>query len=51
MDGLSQVIAFLKALPRDFYGQVSIRIRQNKAVLITEERTVKLDKSQEDDEE
>ena len=42
MERLSDVVRYLRKLPSDFYGQVLIRVRQGRAVVITEERTIKL---------
>ena len=38
-----EVIRLLEAIPRDFYGEVKIRIRGGRPVMLAEERTVKLD--------
>lgn len=43
MDRLGVVVEYLKKLPPDFYGQIVIRVRHGKAVLITEERSIKID--------
>jgi hypothetical protein len=42
MTELEAVIERLKKIDRDLYGQVSIRFRAGRAVLITEERNIKL---------
>jgi len=48
MERLNVVVKYLKRLPSNFYGQVVIRVRQGKAVLITEERSIKLDSDEQD---
>ena len=47
MQKLDAVVEHLKKIGPDFYGQVIIRIRRGQAVLITEERNIKLDDDQE----
>ena len=42
MNDYDAIVEHLKKLDRDFYGQVSIRFRAGRAVLITEERNIKL---------
>ena len=46
MEGLNRVMAYLKKLPPDFYGQVIVRVKHGKAVLIEEQKTTKLDDEQ-----
>ena len=48
MDRLEVVIDYLQKLPSDFYGQILIRVRQGRPTLITEERTIKLEDSEEE---
>ena len=48
MSDLEIIIEHLRKLDRDFYGQVSIRFRAGKAILITEERNIKLAEHNED---
>jgi len=43
MEKYKEIIQHLKRLPPDFFGQIIIRFRQGKAVLLEENRTVKLD--------
>ena len=43
MENLDPVIQHLKKINRDFHGEITIRIRQGEAVLITEQRTIKLE--------
>jgi hypothetical protein len=43
MENLDQVIQQLEALDSDFYGRVLIKVRDGKAVMITEERDTRLD--------
>jgi len=38
-----EVIKHLEKLPRDFFGEVRIRFRDGRPVMIAEERTLKLD--------
>jgi hypothetical protein len=42
MDNLNLVIRHLQGLDPGFYGQIVIRVRDGRAVLITEERNIKL---------
>lgn len=46
MEKLDAVMAHLKKVGRDFYGEVRIKVRAGRVVLITEERTFKLDDEQ-----
>lgn len=43
MEKLDAVIKHLKQIGPSFWGTVKITIKQGRAVLITEERTIKLD--------
>ena len=43
MEQIDAVIKHLKQIGPDFYGQVIIRIRHGKAVLIEEQKTTKLE--------
>ena len=43
MKNLDRIIQHLGKLERDFYGEVVIRIREGQAVLITEERSYKIE--------
>ena len=43
MKNLDRVIGHLRGLDDDFFGQVVIRVREGKAVTITEERVSKLE--------
>jgi len=46
MEKLDAVIKHLKQIGPDFYGQVIIRIRHGRAILIEEQKTTKLDDDQ-----
>jgi len=46
MEKLDAVIKHLKQIGSDFYGQVIIRIRHGRAILIEEQKTTKLDDDQ-----
>ena len=46
MKHLDTIIQYLKHLDPEFYGHVVIKIRSGKAVLITEERTIKIHEDQ-----
>ena len=43
MKNLDRIIKHLKNLERDFYGEIVIRVKDGKAVFITEERSFKLE--------
>lgn len=43
MEKLDSVIKHLRDIGKDFYGEVRIKIKAGRAVLITEERTIKLE--------
>ena len=49
MKNLDRIIQHLKNLERDFYGEIVIRVRDGQAVLITEERSFKLEPEQRGD--
>jgi hypothetical protein len=46
MENLKVVMEFLKNLPPTFWGNVIIKVRDNKAVLLTKEQTFKLDEEE-----
>ena len=43
MQNLDRIIQHLEKLEHDFYGKVVIRVRDGQAVLITEERSFKIE--------
>ena len=43
MKNLDRIIDHLKDLDHDFFGEVVIRVRDGQAVLITEERSFKIE--------
>ena len=43
MKNLDRIMQHLKNLERDFYGEIVIRVRDGQAVLITEERSFKIE--------
>ena len=43
MKNLDRITQHLKNLDPDFYGEIVIRVRDGQAVLITEERSFKLE--------
>lgn len=46
MEKLDRVMDYFRKLPQDFYGQVIVRVKHGKAVLIEEQKTTKLDDEQ-----
>jgi hypothetical protein len=43
VQNLDRIIQHLEKLEHDFYGEVVIRVRDGQAVLITEERSFKIE--------
>lgn len=46
MEQLDPIIKHLQRIGTDFYGEIHIKIRAGRAVLITEERTFKLNEEE-----
>ena len=46
MKNLDQILQHLKCVDESFYGRVVIRIREGRAVMITEERDTRLDETE-----
>ena len=50
MDKLGAVISHLRDIGPDFYGEITIKIRAGRAVLVSENRTWKLDEEETEEE-